>query len=274
MSTYNSFINSPFFSTKHSTYFQAYDEILEVYKGKNIVLVEVGVLSGGSLFMWRDFLGHQARIIGVDANPLARKWEGHGFEIEIGDQGDPMFWTAFFKKVGQVDVLIDDGGHTFKQQIVTTLSGLPFIKDGGTLIVEDTHTSYMDGFGAKSKSFMKWSYAFMDGINMRFSGFLGKAQNFSSRSPVWKLSVFESIVAFHIDRNKASLTSSPLANSGARDSADDYRYSNEHKFISRVQQLLQSMAHSNLLQPISLIGFWILNRFRSDSSALRELFKI
>ena len=29
---------------------------LKKYIGKKIILVEIGVLNGGSLFMWRDFL--------------------------------------------------------------------------------------------------------------------------------------------------------------------------------------------------------------------------
>ena len=31
--------------------------------------------------MWRDYFGPKARIIGVDFNPNAKKWEEHGFEI-------------------------------------------------------------------------------------------------------------------------------------------------------------------------------------------------
>ncbi|NBP54584.1 MAG: class I SAM-dependent methyltransferase, partial [Actinobacteria bacterium] len=31
--------------------------------------------------MWREFLGPNARIIGIDLNPLAKRWESEGFEI-------------------------------------------------------------------------------------------------------------------------------------------------------------------------------------------------
>jgi hypothetical protein len=274
MSTYSSFTNSPFFSTKHSTYFQVYDELLEGYKSKKIVFVEVGVLSGGSLFMWRDFFGNEARIIGVDANPQAKKWEKYGFEIQIGDQADPEFWSSFFKEIGKVDVLLDDGGHTFKQQIVTVVSGLPFINDGGVLIVEDTHTSYMDGFGAKGKSFMEWSYAFMDGVNKRFSSLDRDPRRFATRSPVWRLGVFESIVSFHVDQKKAALVSVPIVNEGENDSAHDYRYLNETTAILKFQRLFQKWAGSQLLGPVSQLGFWFLNRVRSDRRALARLFKV
>ena len=97
---------------KHTTYFHAYDELFMQYRGQKIVFVEIGVLGGGSLFMWRDFFGKNARIIGVDLNPEAKKWEDFGFEIFIGSQSDETFWENFIEVVGPVDVVLDDGGHT------------------------------------------------------------------------------------------------------------------------------------------------------------------
>ena len=40
----------------------------------------------------------KARIIGVDLNQNAKKWEKYGFDIFIGDQSDPEFWSNFRKK--------------------------------------------------------------------------------------------------------------------------------------------------------------------------------
>ena len=85
--------------------------------------------------MWREFFGKDARIIGVDNNPNAKKLEEHGFEIHIGDQGSSDFWQRVFKSVGSIDVLIDDGGHTNEQQIVTVSSSLEHINPGGKIIV-------------------------------------------------------------------------------------------------------------------------------------------
>ena len=145
--SYKAFLDSPHPSSKHSTYFPAYDDIFTKYIGKEITFVEVGVFGGGSLFMWRNFFGKKARIIGIELNPEAKKWEKDGFEIFIGDQSDPDFWRDFYKQVGEIDILLDDGGHTYVQQIVTAEYALDNIKDGGVLVVEDTHTSYMDKFG-------------------------------------------------------------------------------------------------------------------------------
>ena len=82
---------SPYRSIKHESYFEVYDFLLEEYIGRDITFVEIGVLDGGSLFMWRDFFGEKARIIGVEINESAKVWEDYGFEIFIGSQSDPKW---------------------------------------------------------------------------------------------------------------------------------------------------------------------------------------
>ena len=46
--------------------------------------------------MWRDWLGKDARIIGIDLDPNAKKLEKYGFEIFIGDQASTDFLGKFF----------------------------------------------------------------------------------------------------------------------------------------------------------------------------------
>ena len=101
------------------------------YVNKKLVFVEIGVLDGGSLIMWRKYFGNKARIIGIDLNPNAKKIaKNNKIEIFIGNQADPDFWKSFFKKVGKIDILLDDGGHTNKQQILTS-TNVKHIRDGG-----------------------------------------------------------------------------------------------------------------------------------------------
>ena len=103
-STYTAYLASPRLSFKHSTYFPVYDRLFAPWVGRPLTFVEVGVFNGGSLLMWRDYFGPQARIIGVDFNPEARRLEADGFEIHIGNQADPAFWRDFLAKVGPIDV--------------------------------------------------------------------------------------------------------------------------------------------------------------------------
>jgi len=74
-----SYQSSPFPSFKVSNYFYTYDKLFSHLIGTECTFIEVGVLNGGSLFMWRKYLGEKARIIGIDLNPEATKWRDHGF---------------------------------------------------------------------------------------------------------------------------------------------------------------------------------------------------
>ena len=109
--SYSAYKKSPYKSIKHSSYFPVYDHLFCPYIGKEITFVEIGILGGGSLFMWREFFGQNARIIGIDLNPEAKKLTEEGFEIFIGDQSSQEFWKGFYNEVGKIDILIDDGGH-------------------------------------------------------------------------------------------------------------------------------------------------------------------
>jgi len=223
--SYQSFLKSPHKSIKYTTYFQVYDELFSRYREKKITFVEIGILDGGSLFMWRDFFGEDARIIGIDLNPAARKWESEGFEIHIGSQSDPKFWETFFDAVGNVDIVLDDGGHTFEQQIITTEYCIPFINDGGTMVVEDTHTSYMPMFGGPSKiSFMNYAKNIVDGINYRFSDFANTKKN---ERNIFSVRFFESLVAFDIRRQHCGVPSEPIDNGREAMGATDFRYSGD-----------------------------------------------
>ena len=212
----------PYLSIKYDSYFSVYEALLKKYVGRDVTIVEVGIFSGGSLFMWRKYFGTKARIIGVDLNPDALEWEKHGFEIYIGDQSSEAFWADLFQKIGKVDVLIDDGGHTNRQQIVTSHYAIQNINDGGLLIVEDVHTSYFREFGNPSRySFVNFAHRIVDGVNSRSCSLRRTCVEYSSR--VYSVTFFESMVAFQID-SRLCKQSIPTSNNGASRAVTDFRY--------------------------------------------------
>ena len=189
-------------SLKCDTYFQVYEEMFNKYVGKKITFVEVGVLQGGSLFMWREYFGKDARIIGIDLHPNAKELEKHGFEIYIGSQSDKNFWRNFYTKVGKIDILLDDGGHVNDQQIVTLSESVNNINDGGIIMTEDVHTSYFKKFGNPSKySYINYSKYLIDVVNSRFPETEIKKNNF--RNKIYSISFYESIVAIKINSKKS-----------------------------------------------------------------------
>ena len=220
-----SYLASPYTSIKHSSYFQVYEEVFNKYRNKPIVFVEIGILDGGSLFMWRKFFGESARIIGIDLNPEAKRWESEGFEIFIGSQEDPEFWNKFFESVGMVDIVLDDGGHSNSQQIVTAHKALPHIRDGGMLAVEDVHTSYLRYYGNPAKySFMNYCKKTIDQINSRSSVLPWmRKQSSILRDTVYSCAFYESIVCFHVDRRKC-FVSTPTTNNGVKPISRDFRF--------------------------------------------------
>ncbi len=235
---FKAYEKSPYLSIKHSTYFEVYKDLFERYRGQKIKFVEIGVLNGGSLFMWRDYLGPQAQIIGIDLNPSAKKWEKEGFQIHIGSQSDPKFWDEFFSEVGNVDVVLDDGGHTYEQQIVTVHHSIPHINDGGLVVVEDTHTSYFRDFGYPTRySFVNWVKTLLDEVSCRCPS-VHRTTSKWYKDFVYSVSMYESIVSISIDRKKC-VQSSPTSNHGKSMDAVDFRYSGSrvNSFVVRSRSL-------------------------------------
>lgn len=122
---------------KPLNYFEVYHRHLAKFIGRPVSLVEIGVYSGGSLGMWRHYLGPGCHVNGIDIEPECRRHQDDNVDIFIGDQADPAFWSDFRRKVPVVDIVIDDGGHHTHQQIPTLEALLPHIQDGGVYICED-----------------------------------------------------------------------------------------------------------------------------------------
>ena len=149
-------------------YFPIYEKWFGPYRGKNIVFVEIGVQNGGSVQMWKNYFGKDAQIVGIDIDERCKQFEEEQISIEIGSQEDEKFWAAFKEKYPRVDILLDDGGHTMNQQIVTFREMFPHIKDGGLYMCEDCHTSYFPSYGGglnNPASFIEFTKKFIDEIN-------------------------------------------------------------------------------------------------------------
>lgn len=221
------FYNSPFKSIKHKSYFPTYENLFNKFIDKEIVFVEVGVLNGGSLFMWRDYFGKKAKIIGIDNNPNAKQWEKYGFEIFIGDQSDSNFWKLVQSKIGKFDILLDDGGHLDYQQSATFFENINNMNNNGLIVIEDTHASYMQEFGNPNKySFMNLVFHLIDKLNYR-SSTLNKNLNYL-KIPISDIHIFESIVCFKINK-KNSAISHPVENHGKDLKVKDLRFENKER---------------------------------------------
>jgi hypothetical protein len=133
-------------SFKSSTYLDIYDKHLNDKRENVKVLVEIGILNGASLRMWKEYFPN-ATIYGVDINPECEKYKEDRIEILIGDQNDDIFLTFLKNKLPNIDVLLDDGSHITKHQIKTFNYLKDNITKGGTYIIEDLANSYEEFVG-------------------------------------------------------------------------------------------------------------------------------
>ena len=104
---------------KWNHYFDIYEHHFNRFRNKEVILLEIGVSQGGSLHMWKDYFGEKAKIYGIDIDPRCKELEEKNVEIFIGSQSDRNFLREVKESIPLVDILIDDGGHTMKQQIVS-----------------------------------------------------------------------------------------------------------------------------------------------------------
>jgi hypothetical protein len=151
---------------KWDHYFDVYERYFSRYRNTPVNILEIGISHGGSLQMWKEYFGEQANIFAVDINPECKKFEGEKIKIFIGSQEDENFLDSLVSHhLPPLDILIDDGGHTMRQQVMTFNKLFSSVKDGGIYLVEDTHTSYWQYFNGgykKKSSFIEFSKDIVD----------------------------------------------------------------------------------------------------------------
>lgn len=132
---------------KWDHYFEIYEMYFEKYRGKEINLLEIGVSQGGSIEMWKKYFGENLKLYSVDINPACQQFTSQTTQLFIGSQEDPSFLNKLRDELPEMDIIIDDGGHTMRQQILTFEYLFLKLKENGIFFVEDTHTSYWNTFG-------------------------------------------------------------------------------------------------------------------------------
>jgi hypothetical protein len=126
--------------TKWTQYFEPYHTHFSRFRGKEVHIVEIGVQSGGSLEMWKNVLGENAYVYGIDIDPLAQVLVDNRTKFFIGDQTNRTFWASFREAVPHVDIIIDDGGHEFDQMKITLAEMLPHVSRNGVYLIEDINS--------------------------------------------------------------------------------------------------------------------------------------
>ena len=130
---------------------------LERFRYRKINLLELGVggyknpHSGGkSLRMWKKYFPF-GNIFSIDIYDKSSLQEDR-ITIFKGSQVDKIFLNKVIEKIGEIDIIIDDGSHINEHVIEAFNILFPILQDGGIYVIEDTQTSYWDEFGGDSKN--------------------------------------------------------------------------------------------------------------------------
>ena len=138
---------------KYGTDKATYHNFCNIYENKlghlkedKIRFLEIGIASGSSIKMWRDYFTN-AEIVGVDI--LDRKYlEDDRIKTLVVNQEKVDELNSIS---GDFDIIVEDGGHTMYQQQITLKVMFKKLKPGGIYILEDLHTSqlnfYQHGYG-------------------------------------------------------------------------------------------------------------------------------
>lgn len=121
-----------------------YEEKFFPLKDKSITLVEIGVRDGASICLWKNYFSNRTKIYGIDSlihltqtsdYPLNREWL-------IGDNVNFIDADAYLQETvdkisGKIDILIDDGPHSFESHIKLLELYIPKMNNNGMIIIED-----------------------------------------------------------------------------------------------------------------------------------------
>jgi cephalosporin hydroxylase len=152
---------------KWDHYFDIYEKYFSKFRGRKINMLEIGISHGGSLQLWKKYFGENVHIYAIDINPECKKLQEENITIFIGSQSDKSFLENAASQLPDLDFVIDDGGHTMQQQLISFETLFLKVKEDGLYFVEDTHTSYWEEFhgGLKNPgSFVEKSKDLVDSL--------------------------------------------------------------------------------------------------------------
>jgi hypothetical protein len=149
-------------------YLEPYDRHLGRFRGRPVRVLELGILQGGSLQLWKSYFGEHAIIHGIDIDPACAKFSEARVVPHIGSQADTGFLKRVVEQMGGVDVIIDDASHKGCDQIASFELLYPLLDPNGVYICEDTRSAYWsqyDGGYRKPGTFIEYAKGLIDRLH-------------------------------------------------------------------------------------------------------------
>jgi hypothetical protein len=125
------------------SYLHVYERYLEPIRGFPITLLELGVKTGASMRMWKEYFP-RGDIRGVDINPDCRRHAEERITVHTLSQDDEHGLNSIADESGGFDVVLDDCSHINSLTIASHRILWPRLKPGGLYIIEDLGMSRVD----------------------------------------------------------------------------------------------------------------------------------
>ncbi|MGO9686553.1 MAG: class I SAM-dependent methyltransferase [Beijerinckiaceae bacterium] len=187
---------------KWTHYFPIYERHFGSFVNRTTTFVEIGVSRGGSLRLWKRYLGPFAQIVGIDIDPGCKEAEEDQIAVRIGDQSDLGFLQQIIDEFGSPDVVLDDGSHMMRHVSASFNFLYPRISKNGVYMVEDLHTAYWDeyegGLGSAG-SFIEQAKKLVDELNADHSRGAVPISEFSRTT--MSMHFYDSVVVFERGRH-------------------------------------------------------------------------
>lgn len=204
-------------ASKWAHYLKIYDDEIGDYSknfyehnfAARLKFLEIGIDEGGSLEIWRDYLGPNAIIGGVDINPNCAM-DDTDFIIRIGSQSDRKFMESVVHDMGGgIDIVLDDGSHIASDQRKTFDILFPLLREGGMYIIEDTHTSYHFLYGGgfrRPGSIVEVAKTMVDGMNLSYFNFPTRKRSRIAHAEILSITFYDSIIVIRKQTRKETGT--------------------------------------------------------------------
>lgn len=176
-------------------YFDIYERHFARFVGKAPTMLEIGVYRGGSLSMWQQYFGKDARIVGLDIEPNCAKYAGDNVEIVIGSQDDPDVLNDILSRY-EFDIVLDDGSHEMHHLNASFDLIYDRISPNGVYMLEDLHCCYFHRFGGGLKREGSFMETVKDKIDELHATYTGKLEVSKFTRSTASINIYDSIVVF------------------------------------------------------------------------------
>lgn len=131
-------------SSAFHNYSRVYSKYFDAIRNHKIKFLEIGIYHGDSVKLWESyFVNAELHFVDIDSRNISYYSTRSQYHFADQENYDQMV-TLASNLGGNFDIVIDDGGHTMRQQIVSFEALFPYMASGGLYIIEDLHTSYWE----------------------------------------------------------------------------------------------------------------------------------